>query len=183
MYRESIWGTRMAFIIVDPQRKFSLKTDDWDDRRNLAVENINLFARMFRERGLPVIFVYFEGESHIPYGDNDGDDWLPGIESSDSDIVVHKKHMSCFKETELEQILRENKVDCVLFGGMLTEFCVMSTYFSASERGFATYLAKDALIPYNKEGNQAAEVICSIVTKDTVERFINGKQPPMSITE
>ena len=179
MIVESIWGKKMALVIIDPQRKFSLDIPDWEDRARPAVEAINSFAKEFRSRGRPVIFIHFDGPSHTGYSGDDADSWLPGLESCDSDIVVHKCHMNCFKETDLEKVLRDSGSDCALFTGMLTEYCVISTYFAASERGIVPYLGKDALIPYNSKGNEAAELICSTAGIETVKRFLDGEQAPI----
>lgn len=179
MIVNSIYGSKMAMVIVDPQRKFTLSVPDWEARRSRAVEAINGFSRAFRKYKLPVIFIHFDGESHVAYPGDDGDEWLPGIECEDSDIIIHKRHMNCFKETDLEKVLKENGVNCVLYTGMLTEYCVMSTYFAASERNLVSYMGKDATIPYNEKGNEAAELICSTVTPEVLERFLSGEQPPM----
>ena len=177
MNADAIWGKKMAMVIIDPQRKFSLPADDWNGRMEPAVEAINRYAGIFRRHGAPVIFVAFNGPSHCGYTGDDGDDWLPGIEQKQSDIVVRKNHMNCFKETDLEGILSRNGIDCVLFAGMLTEFCVITTYFGASERGIVPYLGGGATIPYNKDGAAAAEIVCSTVNAEVLERFLSGEQP------
>ncbi len=183
MIRDYIWGKHLALIVIDPQRKFTLCIDEWSERMVPAVEGINKFLRIFRNHGAPVIFIHFDGPSHTGYRGEDEDEWLPGIESAETDIVVHKKHMNCFKETDLENILKDNNIDCAVFTGMLTEFCVATTYFAASERGVFPYMGKGALIPYNKDGNWAAEIMCSMVEPETVERYLKGEQPPIVLDE
>ncbi len=177
MISDYIWGKKMALVIIDPQRKFSLDVPDWNERMGSAVDGMNRYARIFRENGCPVVFVRFEGASHCNYKGDDGDDWLPGLKAEPTDIVVSKKNMSCFKETDLLKVLQDNGVDCALYVGMLTEFCVISTFFASSERGVVPYLGKGAMIAYNSNGNEAAELVCSTVTPETVERFVSGKQP------
>ena len=148
MISKSIRGTRMALVVIDPQRKFTLDDADWKEGMRKGVEGINSFTRLFREFGIPVIFVHTDGKSHCPYNGEDGDEWLQGIETDPTDIIIHKRSMSCFKESsELEDILRGQGADCALYTGMLTEFCVVSTYFSSSERDIVPYLGKDATIP------------------------------------
>ncbi len=183
MIRDYIWGKHLALIVVDPQRKFTLSIDDWQDRMTSAVQNINTFLRIFRENNAPVIFIHFDGPSHTGYSGEDEDEWLPGIESAETDIVVHKKHMNCFKETDLEKVLKDNEIDSAVFTGMLTEFCVATTYYAASERGVFPYMGKDALIPYNKDGNKAAEIMCTMVEPSTVERYLKGEQPPINLED
>lgn len=178
MMRDRIWGSSLALVVVDPQRKFALKDPEWSEIRDRAVEGMNRYIRIFREHSAPTIFIHFDGQPHVPYEGADGDDWLQGIDFRDSDIVVHKGCMSCFKQTDLEEVLRGLGIDSILLIGMLTEYCVTSTYFSASERGISACLGKGALIEYNHDGNHAAEIICSTVTEDVVETFLDGKQKP-----
>ncbi len=178
-----VWGTKPALVVIDPQRKFSLDVPDWQERMSSAVEGMNTLSRMFRQHGRPVIFIHFDGASHTGYSGDDGDEWLPGLMVEDTDVVVHKKHMNCFKMTELEKVLKDSGSDCAIFSGMLTEFCVISTYFAASERGITPYLGKGSLIPYNEKGNEAAELICSMVEPAVVERFLDGDQPAIQPIE
>ena len=178
MFRDKIWGTKMAMVVVDPQRKFTLPIPEWDERSSSAIRGINRYADIFRERGQPVIYIHYDGPSHVPYGKNDGDEWLEGIDYREEYITVHKEHMSCFKETGLEKLLKDKGIDCILLTGMLTEFCVVSTYFSAIERDINAYLAKGALIPYREEGNPAAEVICNATDEEVIIKFLDGKQEP-----
>ncbi len=177
MITDTIWGKRMALVMVDPQRKFSLKVPDWGERMGSAVEGMNRFSRIFRRYDAPVVLVRFEGPSHCGYEGDDGDDWLPGLETEPTDVVVSKRNMSCFKETDLLKVLQDRGADCALFVGMLTEFCVISTYFAASERNIMPYLGKGAMIAYNLNGNEAAELVCGTVEEHTVERFLSGEQP------
>ena len=66
MQRDYIYGEKAALVVVDPQRKFTLPTDDWEEIRGRTVPEINRYARLFREHGLPVIFIAFQGPAHIP---------------------------------------------------------------------------------------------------------------------
>jgi len=184
MLNERIWGTRMALVVIDAQRKFSLEQQpDWDARMKEAVDGINGFSRLFREHGCPVIFISFEGASHTGYDRDDADEWLPGIVSEDSDIVIRKRNMSCFKDTDLESTLDELDVDCAVYVGMLTEFCVVTTFYGSLERGVFPYLGKGGLISYYPEGNHAAEVLCNTVDQGVVGRFLAGEQPKVDFPD
>ncbi|MBE6527675.1 MAG: cysteine hydrolase [Thermoplasmata archaeon] len=181
MKRDVIWGTKMALVVIDPQRKFSLSVPDWEDRMVNAVKGMNAMSDVFRKNGCPVLFIHFDGSSHTGYEGDDADAWLPGLNVEDKDIVVHKQHMNCFKETVLEEKLRELGIDCVLFAGMLTEYCVMTTYFAAAERGFYPFMAADSTICYDPKGNEAAGIICNVVDTGVVDRFLRGDQPPLDL--
>ena len=51
MQRDYIYGEKAALVVVDPQRKFTLPTDDWEEIRGRTVPEINRYARLFREHG------------------------------------------------------------------------------------------------------------------------------------
>lgn len=184
MLNERIWGNNIALVVIDAQRKFSLtQQPDWEVRMTKAVDGINAFARLFREHGRPVVFIHFDGASHTGYDKEDSDEWLPGIETAESDIIIHKKNMSCFKDTDLESTLDDLEIDCAIYTGMLTEFCVVTTFYGSLERGFFPYMGKDALISYYPEGNHAAEVLCNTVDVAVTKRFLDGEQTPVEFPE
>ena len=41
MQRDYIYGEKAALVVVDPQRKFTLPTDDWEEIRGRTVPEIN----------------------------------------------------------------------------------------------------------------------------------------------
>ena len=178
MQRDYIYGEKAALVVVDPQRKFTLPTDDWEEIRGRTVPEINRYARMFREHGMPVIFIAFQGPAHIPYPGDDGDEWLQGIETEPSDIVVKKKNMSCFKETELADVLTKAGVDHVFLAGMLAEFCVTATYFSAIERNFGAVILPSAIIAYRPEGLEADKVLLNWTSDDVLMAYMEHRQGP-----
>lgn len=176
MILDTIWGSRMALLVVDMQRKFSMERDDWNVIRDSAVGKVNTLAEMFRSHGRPVIFIATDGEGHGLYKGDDGDGWLEGLRCLSEDTVVRKNGMSAFRGTELGDILKEEGTDCVLIAGMYTEMCVIGTYFSASERDIFPCLAEGAVIAYGEGIDDAAERMLNIVSEETVGRFLDGKQ-------
>ena len=83
--------------------------------------------------------------------------------------------MNSFKETRLEDFLKEKGADSVVIAGMVTQACVMSTYYSAFDHGFIPYLAKGALISTDDRVNEAAEVMCGFVDVSEAERCLYGR--------
>ncbi len=178
MMADKVWGKKLALVVVDPQRKFTIAAPDWETKRDEAVRGINAYARLFREFGMPVVFIRYIGTSHTGYRGDDAEEWLQGIESDPSDVVVPKTNMSCFKQTDFSKVLGELGVETIILCGMLTEYCVASTYFTAGDHGFVAYLAHDALIPYGPEGNKAAYTLCNTVTQDVLRTYFEGRQEP-----
>lgn len=168
-------GTRAALVVVDPQRKFFLKRDDWDEIRDRAVSEINRYARLFREHGMPVVFIHFDGPTHEPYPGTDGDEWLQGLEVLENDSIVHKTAMSCFKKTDLEHVLKELGADSIVLCGMLTEYCVCSTYFGAKERDIFATTLPSAMIPFNENGAEAGKIIMNHISDEDLARFLESR--------
>lgn len=61
------------------------------------------------------------------------------------DIIVEKYGYSAFEGTQLEQVLRERGITTVLLCGVVTYACVLSTAFSAFDKGFDVCLVSDAV--------------------------------------
>lgn len=62
----------------------------------------------------------------------------------DSDLHVDKYRMSGFWDTPLDAILRNLRVDTVLFGGVNADQCVLHTLADANFLGYDTLLVEDA---------------------------------------
>ena len=170
MHRMSILGDKVALVVVDVQRKFSLDRPDWPEIRQTGVDGMNRYMDMFRKAGRPVIIMAFEGETHNPYFGDDGEEWLQGLDVKPSDIVVTKYGMSSFKDTKLEQTLKETGSDAIVVIGMYAEFCVAATFFSGIEHDFSSYVGHDGMIAWNNPGGlEATEMLCGTVTEDLVK--------------
>lgn len=156
---------RLALVVVDVQKKFSVGVPF-----ERQIENINKAARMFREAGRPVIFVKYLGASHgHPDMGPEGDEYFEGIETDSSDITVYKQHMNSFRETELADVIKKNGCDNILIAGMITQYCVMSTYFAAFDNGLIPFLMEGAVISNDEKMNAAAEQLCKTYNFEEVK--------------
>ncbi len=164
-------GDRPALLLVDPQRKFSRIREDWKEAMEAGVEGMNRFISVFRRAGAPIVFMRYVGPSHLTYDGDDGDEWLEGIDFR-SDLVLDKGYMNSFRETCLAEKLSEMGVDSLVIAGMVTQACVMSTYYAAFDHGFLPHLAKGALISTEDRINDAPEVLCGAVDLQSVERAL-----------
>ena len=73
----------------------------------------------------------------------------PDVHSHDTDVVLTKTRSSAFILTELEDLLREQKVDSVVLAGFAINRCVGLTAIDAWERDFRVVLAGEAVIGTN----------------------------------
>ncbi|KAI9660765.1 MAG: hypothetical protein M1831_003457 [Alyxoria varia] len=69
---------------------------------------------------------------------------LATAEENDNVMVIAKNTYDGFVGTELEDVLREKKVDRVVLCGVMTDCCVDTTARSAFNKGWRTVVAGDA---------------------------------------
>jgi len=63
----------------------------------------------------------------------------------DEDILVEKYRMSGFVDTPLDSILRNLRVDSLLFAGVNADQCVLATLMDAANIGYDVVLVEDAV--------------------------------------
>lgn len=61
----------------------------------------------------------------------------------ESDIIIKKTKYSSFFNTNLDNILKEHKIENLLITGTKTNNCVLATTFDAYSRDYTTYVISD----------------------------------------
>ncbi|MCL2146129.1 MAG: isochorismatase family protein, partial [Methanomassiliicoccaceae archaeon] len=167
-------------VVVDVQRKFTGGSIPERGNKN-EIETINTVAAMFRDNGRPVIFVHYDGPCECsPYSKDDGDEYLHGIVSDPGDILIHKIHMNSFIETKLADAVRECGCDSVLLAGMVTQLCVMGTYFGAFEHNISPYMLVGGTIATEDKYNEAAYTLCKTFNADEVGENLRTTKIPVA---
>ena len=69
---------------------------------------------------------------------------FPGVAPLPNEPVVTKHFPNSFRETDLEDTLRRDKVERLLVCGMMTSMCVDATVRAAFDLGFSCTVAQDA---------------------------------------
>lgn len=162
---------RVALVVVDAQNKFLVGASEQAIRGKEAhVPVIAEAVRMFHEVGRPVVFILYDGVTHyMDRNTAEGDAIFEGIDARPDDIYVHKYHMNSFRNTCLEDVVKEAGCDSVLLCGMYTDFCVMSTYWSAIDHGLTAFLLKGALIATEERVNEMYSELCKTFDMAEVE--------------
>jgi nicotinamidase-related amidase len=112
-----------------------------------AAERASAVLEGFRGRGEPVFHVQhlWEGEDaeYLAPG-------TPGVEIHESvrpasgEPVTQKAYPNSFRETDLEQRLRDAGVSDLVIAGMMTSMCVDATVRAAADLGFGCTVVHDA---------------------------------------
>jgi len=172
---------KIALVVIDVQRKFtggSIK----EQGNQATIENINKVTAMFHEKDRPVIFVYYDGPCECSaYSKDDGDEYLHGIMSDPRDIIVHKDRMNSFVGSRLAEVIKECGCDSILLAGMVTQFCVIGTYYGAFEHNISPYLLRGGTIATDEKYDEAAYVLCKTFTMEDVKDNLWETKIPESI--
>ena len=156
-----------ALLIVDMQHVFLEMT-------STALPNVLKLIDHFKAKAMPCIFTqhgHTKEELTPPYKNQLVRKWGPNgsiaIGSRDWEMIpeVARKVESCpcvgkntydaFINTNLGYILEEKNVERVVVCGVMTDCCCDTTARSAFNRGFETWLVKDACGSANKQQHEA----------------------------
>jgi nicotinamidase-related amidase len=159
---------KVAFLIVDMQKNCKENTS-CKTSFNKAVEYINEISQFFREKKHPVVIIR-DVEGGGP--ETEGFHCVEELEVSDKDYYVNKSYSNAFWETELDNILKSEGVDCVVVSGFAAEHCVLFTYNGAMERGYHTFLLQNGIAGFEEEEIKKIQLLRSVVSYDALEYFL-----------
>ena len=148
---------KSALLVIDMQEFFlNEKLHAFISAGKTIIPNINLLIDNYRKKGNLIIFTYHALEINEKPGVM-GRWWgdmlrinnpLSKIHSSinlkKSDITIRKNRYSAFIGTNLEQILKEKKIDNIVITGIMTHLCCESTARDAFMKDYDVYFVVDA---------------------------------------
>jgi nicotinamidase-related amidase len=76
--------------------------------------------------------------------DSENWQWVPELDRSEAEPLVHKRYGDSFEDTDLETILADQKVGRLIVTGAQTDACIRSTLHGAFTRGYDVFLVGDA---------------------------------------
>lgn len=148
-----------ALLIIDMQKVlFTPKTPRYD--AELVVERINRLSGMFRNNGLPVVFIQHDG-SKEKYCFPGSKEWeiLDELVRRSGDEIISKQANDSFYQTRLHQFLQMNHISELVITGCATDFCVDSTIKSALTHDYNVTVIADAHTTADRLHLDAAKVI------------------------
>ncbi|MDD4113600.1 MAG: cysteine hydrolase [Herbinix sp.] len=159
---------KVALLIVDMQRGCREATQ-CKESFDKSVEYINEISQYFRKKNSPVVII-----KDIEVGSPGTIEFecVEEIVISDKDIIVHKQHSNAFWETELDEILKTEGVDCIIVSGFAAEHCVLFTYNGARERGYNVYLLQNGIAGFNEEEIKRIQLLRPVINYEAIEYFL-----------
>ena len=147
---------KTAVLIID-MVKDNLELNhsrEFGERCGSIVPAVNRLTAGARERGWPVVF---STDSFLPgdflFKGRMPEHSLRGTEGAEvsgllhrepGDVWLPKRRMSAFFKTDLDQTLRLWGVERVAVGGLMTNYCVLSSALDAVANDFAAVIVEDA---------------------------------------
>lgn len=74
-----------------------------------------------------------------------GIEFISNLPLTSSDIVITKNRYSCFAGTKLKEYLDGSGIDTVIIIGLMTNYCCLSTAYSAHDMDYKTIFVLDAI--------------------------------------
>jgi nicotinamidase-related amidase len=127
-----------ALLVVDVQNNVMA---DAHDRDGVIAKLVALVDRA-RADDVPVIWVQHNSDE-MPHG-SDGWRYVAELSQAESEPVVHKRYGDSFEDTDLEDVLEQQKVGHLIVAGAQTDACIRSTLHGAFVRGYDVTLVADA---------------------------------------
>lgn len=141
-----------------------------------TLPRLRSFVKEGQELGLRAFFVQ---QSTLPDGKSDSPAWLrfktrdgkspeytlkgswgweldEGLQVRPEDWTIEKYRPDAFTYTNLDQMLRVNRIETVVVAGFITEGCVESTVRAASYHDYYVVVVKDAVASPNALQHQGA---------------------------
>jgi nicotinamidase-related amidase len=165
--REDIMS-KPAFLIVDMQKNCKAGTS-CKAAFEKAVEYINEISQHFRAKQLPVVIIQ-DCEDGGP--ETEGFACVDELVVSDQDYRVMKSFCNSFWQTDLDELLKKEGVDCVIISGFAAEYCVLFTYNGAVERGYQTFLLQNGIAGFSEEEIKRIQQLRPVISYNAVKYFV-----------
>ena len=178
-----------AIIIIDLQKYFyKLATPKFENKINPNIEKLLKFAREEKIKIIHIKTVYKKDKSNWPEAYKTRDAmWcmentedckiIPSALPQPNETVIIKKRFSSFYETELDEVLQQNKIDTLFIAGFSGDVCVRMTTMDAFNRGYNLFWVSDCIDSLFEDYKESEEYIqnltkLKVLTLDEMEKLL-----------
>lgn len=148
---------KKALLVVDVQQGL---IDEHPYREADLLEEIGALIKRARDAGTEVIYVRHneDDESGLFPGCRA---WQvhPAIAPEAGERIFDKRSPSAFKDTGLDDYLKNRGIGVLVVAGMQTEYCIDATIKSAFERGYKVYVPQGGSTTYDNDLAPAAKLV------------------------
>lgn len=131
-----------ALLIIDVQKGF-LDENDYDPSYEV-VDSVVKVANLFKNNNHKVIALrHIDDDPNSPIAAGTENANIPDAILEFTDEVIEKRYPISFKETNLDEVLKENGIKELYISGFNIEFCILFTSIAAADRGYDVTVIKD----------------------------------------
>jgi len=148
-----------ALLLIDLQNDYYPTYDGskWPlSDTEAASENAAILLAKFREKNMPVVHVRHEFSSDdapffLPH--SDGAKIHPSVAPIEGESVVLKHQINSFRDTDLQKILENLKIEKLIIVGAMSHMCIDAVTRAAVDFGFECHVVHDACSTLDLEFN------------------------------
>jgi len=156
--RESIMSNT-ALLVIDFQNDYYPTYDGakWPlSGTEIASKHAARLLAQFRDNKMPIIHVRHEFPSNdapffLPH--SEGAKFHPSIAPIEGESVVLKHQINSFRDTDLQKMLKNLKVEKLVIVGAMSHMCIDAVTRAAVDFGYECYIAHDACAALDLEFN------------------------------
>ena len=151
--------SKLALLLIDFQNDYFSTYDGakWAlSETEAAARNGAALLAKFREKGLPVIHVRHEFPSQdAPFfvPGSDGAKIHDSVAARSDEPVVLKHQINSFKDTNLDDILKQYGIEQLIIAGAMSHMCIDAATRAANDLGYQCHVAHDACATLDLEFN------------------------------
>jgi nicotinamidase-related amidase len=138
-----------ALLVIDIQNEYLPVMDQKDVKPGM--EAIHTVIGIFRKYQYPVIRVHHTQIGQGPAPGTEAFEFPKTVPVAVDDPQIIKNYPSAFTKTSLDSLLKARGCNTVYLCGLSAVGCVLATYFGAMDRGYDTYMVREAIISHNAD--------------------------------
>jgi len=162
---------RPALLVIDIQNAFLPYMSEED--KKTAIEVINAAVNAFHKHKLPVIRIYHQDPKWTPGEDSEAFQFTKSVETADSDPKVIKHYPNSFTGTDLDNVLKDLKVNTLFLCGLSATGCVLATYYGAGEHDYQSFMLKGGLISSDSKRTEFVETTFDGISYETMSFMLD----------
>jgi nicotinamidase-related amidase len=140
-------STNTALILIDVQNYFDNPENGKRNNPN-AEENMATLLNIWRKSNRPVIHIQHISNPSLPH--HPGRDIKEIVAPIQEEPVIIKNVNSAFIGTNLENYLKEARIESLVIVGLTTDHCVSTTTRMAKNLGFTPFIVSDATATFER---------------------------------
>jgi len=165
---------RPALLVIDVQNQFLPMMDE--EGKEFSMYVINAYIDVFRNAGFPIIRIYHSDKNAGPFPGTPEFEFSEEVKILPTDPQVIKNYGDGFNKTELDQVLKDMKVNTVFLCGLSSVGCVLATWIGAQNHDFKAFLIKDAMLSHNSDYTDQVETMFDALGYDAVQVMLDNAE-------